>query len=352
LGAAAIATVAYYNKENDPEDRSSHVPHGTNDPNLPIEYAQTTYAPEVPPPITRHHPARVVVNIKSNVQHLPVDEINTYEFWTFDGHVPGPFIRARVGDVLEIHLKNEDESGMLHNIDLHCVIGPGGGAPILTAETGTTKRGCFKLLYPGLFIYHCAVDPIPVHVGNGMYGMILVEPTNGLPPVDKEFYVQQSEVYATEDPDNPKSKELVLSYDDLLNEKPRFVMFNGKANRHVDEPLTASTKDRIRIFFGNAGPNLSSSFHVIGTVLDKVYREGDLISTPSNGVHVTGVPAGGTSCVEFVVPVPGTYTILDHALSRIEKGCVAFINVTGDQQPGIYHSDEPPVPCPKCKIHP
>jgi len=138
----------------------------------------------------------------------------------------------------------------------------------------------------------------------------------------------------------------------LVDEKPRYVVLNGKARKHVDAPLQATTKDRVRMFFGNAGPNLSSSFHVIGTVFDKVYREGDMISTPSHGIHVTTVPAGGTSCVEFLVPVPGTYTILDHALSRIEKGCVAFLNVTGEKRPGIYHSDEPPNPCPSCKIHP
>jgi len=345
---------------------------GTDYDNLPVEVAIVTAAPNCPPPILRKHPARVIVDLNTNVQELPVDTMgNTYEFWTFNGTVPGPMMRARVGDMLEIHLRNDDPTGMQHNIDLHCVTGPGGGASLLTADKDETKCASFKLLYPGLYIYHCAVYPVPMHVANGMYGLILVEPERGLPPVDKEFYVVQSEIYAAADEEKKdtiksyfshhwtpqenvfvKKSPLGLSYDDLMNEKPRFVVLNGREGALTDTPLEAETTDKIRIFFGNAGPNLMSSLHVIGTVLDKVYREGDMMSPPANGIHVTQVPSGGSTVVEFIVPVPGTYTILDHALSRMEKGCVGFINVKGEKCPGIYHSDEPAKPCASCKIHP
>jgi len=354
VGTSLFLTAAIVTAYHKSQDTSSDVNKSSATPldNLPVEHAMTTFAPQVPPPIQRDHPARVVVNMKTSLKTLPIDETNTYEFWAFDEHVPGPMIRARVGDTLEVHFKNEDETGMFHNIDFHAVLGPGGGSPLLTAEKDQTKTASFRLLYPGLFFYHCSVDPIAVHVGNGMYGMILVEPENGLPPVDKEFYVLQSEVYATEDPLDPKSRTLVLSYENLVDETPRYVVLNGRARKHVEEPLEATTKDRIRIFFCNAGPNLLASFHVIGTIFDKVYREGNMTDAPSNGVHVTAVPAGGTACVEFDVPVSGTYTILDHSLSRVEKGCVGFINVCGDSALDIYHSDEPPTPCPSCSTHP
>jgi len=342
LISAAFAFLAIEKKQENKE---------TSQDSLPIEVAQITSAPQVPPPITRSHPARVIVNMETIIKKMPVDEVNNYEFWTFGGNVPGPFIRARVGDVLEVHHKNSHPSGMQHNIDFHCVTGPGGGAPLLTADTNMTKSASFKLLYPGLFFYHCSVDPIAHHVANGMHGLILVEPKEGLPPA-KEFYVMQSEVYAKDDPENPKSRDLVLADEDLQNEKPRFVVFNGKARALVANPITATTQDRIRIYFGNSGPNLVSSFHVIGVIFDKVFREGGLMNSPTRGIHVTTVPAAGTTVVEFNCPVPGTFSMLDHSLSRVDKGAVGFLKVEGSEEPGIYHSDESPSPCPNCKIHP
>jgi FtsP/CotA-like multicopper oxidase with cupredoxin domain len=292
LGAGVFIAQQYVQSDDDPGNsfytkhfynqdmkKSSHVPHGTGDDSLPVETALITCAPKVPPPITRSQPARVLVNIETLVKTLPVDELNTYEFWTFGGNIPGPFVRARVGDVLEVHHKNLDESGMQHNIDFHCVLGPGdnalpqysylysgGGAPLLTADTGKIKRACFKLQYPGLYFYHCSVDPVHVHVANGMYGLVLVEPEGGLPPA-KEFYVMQSEIYATEDESDPKSRKLVMSYEDLLNEKPRYVVMNGKSQAMVETPLEASTSDRVRIFFGNAG---KSYFTGISNIQDRI----------------------------------------------------------------------------------
>lgn len=320
--------------------------------NLPIIQAQLTYAPDVPPPITRNTPVILRSDLTSTVNTKPINAQYKYNFWGFNDHTPGPFIRAREGDILEIHLTNKDtSSGMSHNIDFHAATGPGGGGPLLTVPKGATKVAHLKLLHPGLYIYHCAVAPIPMHVANGMYGLILVEPRGGLPKVDKEFYVLQSEFYAGE----PKSDSDILpfSYMDGLNEHPRFVVFNGRVGSMIDaNALQAKTSDRIRIYFGNAGPNLISSFHVIGTILDKVYREGDLISPPARSIQTTLVPPGGSAVVEFETPVPGNYTLVDHAIFRIDKGAVGFINVTGDKRPDIYFSVEKPAPCEECKVHP
>ena len=147
--------------------------------NLPpsaTELAVITHAPEVPPPIARRHPARVVVELDTTSELLPVSSAQKYEMWTFNGSVPGPFVRARVGDVLEVRYTNRDKNGIAHNIDFHAVTGPGGGAPALYAEENQTRIGSFALLHPGLFVYHCAAEPVATHIANGMYGLLLVEP--------------------------------------------------------------------------------------------------------------------------------------------------------------------------------
>lgn len=281
-----------------------------------------------------------------------LDGSNEYEFWTFDGHVPGPFIRARVGDILEVTLKNGDETGMLHNIDFHAVCAQGGGATFLTAGYEEIKNASFKLLYPGLFIYHCSVDPIGVHIGNGMYGMILVEPEDGLTKADREYYVLQSEFY-TEDTPYDDSKVLPISMERGLDENPNYVVYNGKVGSLSGEnSLYARVGERVRLFVGNAGPNLISSLHIIGTIMDSVYREGDLISPPAKGVQTTLIPSAGTAVVEFDALTPGNYTIVDHSIWRVEKGCVGFITVEGEERPDIYFSNSEQTICPSCKVHP
>ncbi len=321
--------------------------------NIPIVTAQLTFAPNVPPPITRSKPVILRADLTSTVVTNPINSQYKYIFWGFNDHTPGPFIRAREGDILEIHLTNKDtSSGMAHNIDFHSATGPGGGGPLLTVPKGVTKVARLKLLHPGLYIYHCAVAPIPMHVANGMYGLILVEPAGGLPKVDKEFYVMQSEFYAAAEPKSD-SDIIPFSYLDGLNEHPRFVVFNGRVGSMTDtNALQAKTSDRIRIYFGNAGPNLISSFHVIGAILDKVYREGDLISPPASSIQTTLVPAGGSTVVEIETPVPGNYAFVDHSIFRLDKGAVGFINVTGDKRPDIYFSEEKPSLCEECKVHP
>ncbi|MBI3320021.1 MAG: multicopper oxidase domain-containing protein, partial [Candidatus Omnitrophica bacterium] len=162
------------------------------------EDARLTFAPDVPPPIARKRPAVVKAHLDSGATVMELASGVTYHFWTFNGHVPGPFLRAREGDTLEVHVTNSDASGMPHNVDFHAVTGPGGGATVLTVTQGEERVAWFKLLHPGLFIYHCAAPPVMDHIANGMYGLILVEPKQGLPKVDREFYVLQSEFYAKE----------------------------------------------------------------------------------------------------------------------------------------------------------
>ncbi|HTS18407.1 MAG TPA: copper-containing nitrite reductase [Verrucomicrobiae bacterium] len=313
--------------------------------------AQLTFAPEVPPPIGRRPPAIVEVHLTSGVFTNQLKGDIKYAYWSFNGHTPGPFIRAREGDTLELHVANTDDSGKPHNCDLHAVTGPGGGAPVTTVVKGEERVSWFKLLQPGLFIYHCAAPPVMDHIANGMYGMILVEPKRGLPKVDREFFVMQSEVYTKDAPEDAEFLE--YSHDKGLEERPTFVVFNGRVNSLTGKnSLKANEGERVRIYFGDAGPNLISSFHIIGTVFDKVYREGDLISPPARSVQTTLVPSGGATVVEFDAKVPGTYTLVDHAIFRIEQGAVGYLDVTGRAQCSIYHSDKDPVRCKGCLVHP
>ena len=315
------------------------------------EKAVLTYAPEVPPAITRKKPAIVEIHLDSGQMDAEIAPGVAYRYWAFNGHVPGPFIRARVGDTLEVHATNSDSSGMPHNIDFHAVTGPGGGAKVTTAVEGEEKVAWFRMLHPGLFIYHCAAPPVMDHIANGMYGLILVEPKGGLPKVDREFYVLQSDFY-TRDPAEG-TKVLEFSHEEGLKEHPRFVVFNGRVGSLTgDNSLKAKTGEQVRIYFGNAGPNLISSFHVIGEIFDQVWREGDLISPPGRSIQTTLVPAGGATVVEFALEVPGTYTLVDHAIFRVEKGAVGFLEVEGKPRHDIYVSQDDPEPCEGCLVHP
>ena len=351
------------------------------------ERARLTFAPEVPPAIQRKEPAIVEVHLNSGVETTEIKLGVQYKYWTFNGQVPGPFIRVRVGDVLEVHHTNSDTSGMPHNIDFHAVTGPGGGAPVTTIVKGEERIAWFRMLHPGLFIYHCAAPPVMDHIANGMYGLILVEPQAGLQEMDREYYVMQSEIYGrfNIDPgtamaghEHHEAKEeepvddfwtdetsgtstgepeesglLVFSHEDGLAEHPKYIFFNGRHNRHIgDSALRAKVGDKVRIYFGNIGPNLVSSFHVIGEIFDNVYREADLVSPPARSVQTTLVPAGGATVVEFGVEVPGTLTLVDHAIFRIEKGAVGYLEVEGDPNYSIYVSDQEAVLCLGCMVHP
>jgi nitrite reductase (NO-forming) len=270
----------------------------------------------------------------------------TMEYWTFDGHVPGPMIRARVGDRIDFFLKNDPASTMPHDVDFHAVTGPGGGAVKLDTLPGHESELRVKLLNPGIFIYHCAFPDVPTHIAHGMYGLIVVEPEGGLPPVDHEYYVLQSEFYTDGGSTRAYAAlkgagHLSFSMDNANDERPTFVVLNGRPESCVgpralgtfDRPIKVGEK--VRMFVGNIGPNLISSFHVIGEIFDTVYVEGSF-ALENHSVQSTAIPCGGAAGVEFQVQVPGTYTMLDHAIFRVHKGVAGEMVVSGDPVPEVF----------------
>ncbi len=246
-------------------------------------------------------------------------------------------LRVRVGDTVVLSLKNAPDSLMLHNIDLHAVSGPGGGAVLTEAAPGETKSFTFKALVPGLFVYHCATPMVSNHISNGMYGLILVEPVGGLPKVDREFYVMQGELYTAQPFGQAGLQE--FSYEKLMEERPEYFTFNGAVGALTDEhPLRAHEGETVRIFFGVGGPNYTSSFHVIGTIFDRAFAGGSLTSPPATGVQTVSVPPGGAAVVDLSVPVPGRFVLVDHALTRMEHGLVGALIVDGPPVPAIFHA--------------
>jgi nitrite reductase (NO-forming) len=299
------------------------------------EIAILTEAPNVPAPITRTHATKVIVNLDVIEKTMRLADSVEYTMWTFGGTMPGRFIRVREGDLVELHLKNAANSTMPHNIDLHAVTGPGGGAASSLTLPGGESVFTFTAMNPGLFVYHCATSPVPMHMANGMYGMILVEPKPGLPKVDKEFYVMQSEFYT-----KGKFGEHGLQTLDMekgVDEKPTYVVFNGSVGALTgDKALQAKVGDRVRIYFGDAGPNLTSSFHVIGEVFDNVYSEGGTVASQHN-VQTTLVPSGGSVMVEFGVEQPGDLILVDHSIFRaFNKGALGMLKVTGTPNDKVF----------------
>ena len=299
-----------------------------------VENAILSQAPNVAPPLTRHRPARVIVSLEVQEVIRRLADGVEYPFWTFGGTVPGNFIRVREGDLVEFHLSNNQNNKMPHNIDLHAVSGPGGGATSSFTAPGHTSQFSFTALNPGLYVYHCATAPVGMHVANGMYGLILVEPKEGLPPVDREYYIMQGEFYTP----GKFGEQGLQSFDQdkAVDERPSYVVFNGAVGSLTgNNTLTARVGEKIRFFLGNGGPNLASSFHVIGAIFDTVYSEGG--TTTTHNVQTTEVPPGGAAIVEFTPKVPGTYTLVDHSLFRaFNKGAIGTITVSGAENKLVY----------------
>ena len=311
----------------------------TGDAPLPEVKAILTSAPLVPPPVDRPGNAKVIVQLEMTEIKGPLADGVQYTFWTFGGTVPGPFVRVRVGDVVQIRLKNAEKSRHPHSVDLHAVTGPGGGAAVTQLGPGQEGAFEFKALNPGLYVYHCATPSVPEHIANGMYGLILVEPEKGLPRVDREYYVMQGEFYT-------KGKTLApglqpLDPAKLSAERPEYVVFNGRMGALLgDGAIKAGVGETVRLFVGNGGPNLISSFHVIGEIFDSVYAEGAIGGNgPARNVQTTLVPAGGASIVEMTVQVPGRFLLVDHSIVRaMEKGALGVLEVAGAEQPGIFRT--------------
>src|SRR5690625_2967949 len=291
--------------------------------------AELTAPPYVPKPTKDRKATKLRVDMEIlELEGELVDGVQ-YMFWTFDGTVPGSFIRAKLGDEIEFHLKNHPDNKLPHNIDLHAVTGPGGGAESSFVAPGQEKAFSFKALNPGLYVYHCAVAPVGMHIANGMYGLILIEPAEGLPEADREYYVMQSEFYTEGDYGDRGLQPFDM--DQAIQEDPAYVVFNGSVGSLMDEQaITSERGDNVRLFMGNGGPNLTSSFHVIGEIFDKVYYEGG--SRTQENVQTTLIPAGGASIVEFETEVPGEYILVDHAIFRaFNKGALATLAVSGEE---------------------
>lgn len=292
---------------------------------------------DVPPPIGDREPTTINVELVTEERIAHLDGGTTFRYWTFNGTVPGPMIRARVGDTVNVSVKNPLDSHMVHNIDFHAATGPGGGGEASFAAPGETNTFSFKVLKPGLYVYHCATAPVAQHISNGMYGMILVEPEGGLPPVDHEWYVMQGELYM-EEPFGTRG-EVTESWDKLVEEQPTHIVFNGAVGALAKDafPMVALTGETGRIYFGVGGPNLTSSIHLIGEIIDKAYPFGTTVSDPIEDIQTITVPPGGSVIMDFSFEEPGAFTLVDHALSRVEKGLVGHVVVEGEPlKPGTF----------------
>jgi nitrite reductase (NO-forming) len=341
----------------------------------------------VPPPIVRKENATVKYTLEAIAVQSEIAPGVTYEYWTFNKQVPAPMMRVKEGDTVEVSLSHNpaghshasvmegldfavsgpfgvetahadtghshDASAVVadphtagatmpmghsaHSIDLHAVLGPGGGAMLTQTGHDETKTFAFKAMRPGIYIYHCASPHIPTHIANGMYGMILVEPKEGMAKVDKEFYVMQGEFYTAGK--NGEKGLQAFSKEKMDMEHPEYVVFNGRVGSLTEgRALKAKVGETVRVYFG-VGTFLPSNFHIIGGIMDKLYPEGDIVSPPHRNVQTTLVPAGGAMMTEFVAEVPGTFLLVDHALPRaVDKGALGQLVVTGPEHPEIIRA--------------
>lgn len=290
---------------------------------------------DLPGPLGAREPQTVRLDLEATEVIGQLAEGTTFTYWTFNDRVPGPFFRVRVGDTVEVHLKNRADSTMPHSVDFHAVTGPGGGAVFTSSAPGQETSFKFKPLNPGLYVYHCATPMVALHIANGMYGLILVEPEGGLPPVDREFYVMQGEVYTSGNFGDHGA--MTADVQKLLDERPDYYIVNGAVNALTTQhPLKAEVGETVRIFYGVGGPNKTAAFHVIGEIFDRAYELASLTSPPLTNVQTILVPPGGAAMVEFGLEVPGRYILVDHALSRLQRGLAGYLEVEGPDAPEIF----------------
>jgi len=294
--------------------------------------AQLLKAPNVPAPITRTQPATVVVNLEASEWVGPISDDNRYEFWGINEMVPAPMIRVMVGDTVEVKFKNKKDSKQSHNLDFHKATD---GAALVTAEPGKEAKLSFKATKQGLFVYQSSTEaPYNIqHLLSGMYGLILVEPAGGLKPVEKEFYVMQSEFYMK---DGKKNDTLVFSNDKVKVADASYIVHNGHMTALVKIPLRSRVGETTRWFFGNAGVNFDSSWHVIGEMLDRVWPAGDAAKAPLESIQSTLVQPSEATIGEFKGEMPGTFVSVDHSLFRTEKGALGLLKIDGPTNPSLF----------------
>ena len=296
--------------------------------------------PQLAAPLPQRGPTLVKYEVETVETTALMDDGIAYTYWTFGNTVPGPMLRVRQGDTVELTLKNAPTSKVSHSIDLHAVTGPGGGAKVTQIAPGESATFRFKALNPGVYVYHCATPLVPHHIASGMYGLIVVEPPEGLPPVDRELYVMQGDFYLEGDREEPGLHDFAMK--EMTDEHPSHIVFNGSVGALTGQNApTAKVGEKVRIFFGVGGPNITSSFHVIGEIFDEVYSEGATGTTQKN-VQTTLVPAGGATIVEFTVEYPGTYILVDHSLGRMTKGAVGMLHVEGQANAEVFEVIDSP----------
>lgn len=293
---------------------------------------------DLPPPVDWSSPRTHEITLTCTEVTAEIEPGVEFPYMTFDGQVPGPMIRVRKGDTVEFTLENVSASIKPHNIDFHAVYGTGGGADATMAPPGQSQSISFRAEYPGAFIYHCAVPNLDYHISSGMFGLIFVEPEEGLPPVDREFYLGQQEVY-TDTPTGEKGSH-GFDFEAMKREDPTYVLLNGQKHaltKNAFGPMTAAVDETARVFFVNGGPNLTSSFHPIGNVWTKAWREGAVASDPERQVQTMTVAPGSCGVFEMNFPVPQTVKLVDHALSRVaRKGFLGEIEIEGEAKPDIF----------------
>jgi nitrite reductase (NO-forming) len=293
---------------------------------------------DIPDPIDRDEPKHHDITLTAKEVRAEVEDGVVYDFMTFDGQIPGPMIRVRQGDTVSFTMKNADGNQMPHNVDMHAIYGTGGGAVATTASPGKTNDEEFKAMYPGAYIYHCAVPNLDYHISSGMFGMILVEPKDGLPEVDREFYFGQHELYT--DKDAGEKGQHKLDMDAMKAEDPTYVLLNGEKYAITPDghgAVSAKTGEKVRVFMVTGGPNINSNFHPIGNVWTEAYRDGGLASAPEKYLQTVNVPPGSCMVGTMDLPVPENIKLVDHALSRVaRKGMMGVISVEGEEKPEIF----------------
>src|SRR5581483_8593853 len=314
---------------------------------------------QVPPGVGDRAATTVKVELlaKEVVGVLDPASGTTYRYCTFNGKVPGPMLRVRQGDNVQVTVRNDPTSKMVHSVDFHAALGPGGGAALSQVVPGQEKTFTFQATTPGLYVYHCGTPMIGDHIANGMYGLILVEPAGGMPHVDHEFYVMQGEIYTAA----PKGKPGLQAFSEakLLQESAEYFVFNGAVDALTKEhPLKANAGETVRLFVGDAGPNATSSFHVVGQIFTKDFQLGSLTSPAINGVQTASIPAGGAAILELKTTTAGQFAFMDHAMARMAKGLMGVLQVQGDQNAELMHEGpatspaaaQPVAPAPTAEI--
>ncbi len=293
---------------------------------------------KIPAPIHRREAKTHRVLLEAREVVAEIEPGVRFNYMTFGGQIPGPMIRVRQGDTVELTLKSDKGNHMLHNIDLHAVYATGGGSAYTLVTPGRSKTIRFKAMYPGAFIYHCAVPNLDFHVSSGMFGMIVVEPAGGLPRVDKEIYLGQHEIYTDKEAGERGFHNFSIA--NMTKEDPTYVLLNGQKDALTEEAfgeIPVRQGERVRVFFVCGGPNLTSSFHAIGNVWHKVWPEGAIANEPLHYIQTQPVPPGSCGIFELELPIGQKITLVDHALSRVvRKGLRAVIDVQGKPNPEIF----------------